>query len=343
MKKTTSSSLLSDLSEDRIDLSSIAAASKLNALDHELQDANSKLHTKIEELDTITDYLKGILDNIVQGILFIDINGIITTYNRAAENILGIPCQKILFQNFWSHFNDDVFGFSMRETLEKKKAHNIVSTSYTSPANQHCELEIVTTFVLKDSSPTDTPSQDPTSPAPTQGMIVMLKDVTEIRQLQLLADRTSRLKELGEMAAHVAHEIRNPLGGIKGFASLLKRDLADSPSLRQMAEYIVEGTDNLNRLVNQILHYSRPIQLQLEKSDLVALLHEIKNHVLADDTISKQSIEISIDAALPELLINLDPSMFKSALLNLLVNAIQAMPKGGNITMSVEKNIASLS
>ncbi len=85
-----------------------------------------------------------------------------------------------------------------------------------------------------------------------------MRDITEVHRLKLIADRNDRLKELGEMAAMVAHEIRNPLGGIKGFASLLKRDLASQPELQQMASYIVEGTDALNRLVTNVLNYARP-------------------------------------------------------------------------------------
>ncbi len=71
------------------------------------------------------------------------------------------------------------------------------------------------------------------------------------------------------MAAHLAHEIRNPLGGIKGFAALLHHDLKDRTDLQQMASYIIEGTDNLNRLVTAILQYTGPFQPKIETVDLV--------------------------------------------------------------------------
>ena len=170
-----------------------------------------------------------------------------------------------------------------------------------------------------------------------QGIIVMIRDVSEIHRLQVIAARTDRMKVLGEMAAQVAHEIRNPLGGIKGFAALLKRDLADHPELQKMADHIIDGTDSLNNLVEQILHYSRPVHHHPENTDLIELLQQVKQLVLADANIYKPDIAILIHSPFKELILSLDSSHFKSAILNLIVNAIQAMPKGGTITLSIEK------
>lgn len=72
----------------------------------------------------------------------------------------------------------------------------------------------------------------------------------------------------------MAHEIRNPLGGIKGFASLLTRDLKDDPDKQKLAQYIVEGTDTLDRLVVQVLNYSRPLTPNLKEIPLHDLLKE---------------------------------------------------------------------
>jgi PAS domain S-box-containing protein len=272
----------------------------------------------VTDFDGITDPLKNILDNSVQGILFIDTKGVITTCNHAAEMILGLSAQEVLFHTFWDIFSDDMFGFSVQKALKEKQLSATYHVSYFSPSHHHRELEVVTTIALK-------------------GMMLMIHDVTEVHRLQILAARTDRMKILGEMAAHVAHEIRNPLGGIKGFASLLKRDLKHDPELEKMADYIIEGTDNLSNLVNQILHYTRPIQLHLEKIDLITLLHQVKQHLLADVNIYKPTISIIIDSPFDTLILPLDGSFFKSAILNLLVNAIQAMPKGGMITLRVRK------
>jgi signal transduction histidine kinase len=136
------------------------------------------------------------------------------------------------------------------------------------------------------------------------------------------------------MAAMVAHEIRNPLGGIKGFASLLERDLSDQPELAHMANAIVEGTDDLNRLVSHVLNYTRTYQLHFESLDIFHILAEIRDLLLADPSLNF-NLKINIDSALSSLFIPLDAYLIRSALLNLFVNAIQAMPNGGVITIRV--------
>lgn len=306
---------------------------QFESLNLELQDSNYRLQNKVAELDVITDYLKNILDNMVQGILFVDLNGAITTCNAAAEKILGIKCQDVIFHRFWEVFKDDVFGFSMQmllnpETGSGQQEAATYNVNYTSPLHSQSELEVVTAFAL---------NHNKTINGQNQGLVIMVRDVTEMRCLQTLAARADRMKALGEMAAQVAHEIRNPLGGIKGFASLLKRDLSDHPDLQKMAASIVEGTDNLNHLVDRILHYARPVHPHLEKTDLIALLEEVKQFFMADANSYKPNIAIPIDAPFDKMVLSIDTALFKSAILNLLVNAVQAMPDGGTITLSVRK------
>jgi PAS domain S-box-containing protein len=301
---------------------------QFQSLNLELQETNHKLQHKVAELDVITDYLKNILDNITQGILFIELDGTITTCNRAAEMILGVKSAQVILRRFWDIFADHAFGFSMQAALLAKQEEVSYSVSYVSPTQQHLELEMISTFVMKHRKNTD---QD------SQGMILMVRDVTEMKHLQMLAARADRMKSLGEMAAHVAHEIRNPLGGIKGYAALLKRDLSEHPELQKMASHIVEGTDNLNSLVSQILQYTRPIQPHFEVADLLNVLADIKEHVLADANIYRPDILITIDAPFDEVLLSIDVGYLKSAILNLIVNAIQAMPNGGTILLHVRK------
>lgn len=297
-------------------------------LNLELQETNEKLHQKIAELNTITNYLKCVLDNMVQGILFVDINGIVTTCNRSAENILRTDSQALLFHSFWDHFDDRVFGFSIRHALEHQQNEMVDCITYTSPNNLQTELEVTANFVEK----TTTADNDSIH---SQGILIMLRDISEMRYLQIRANRADRMKLLGEMAAQVSHEIRNPLGGIKGFASLLKRDLVQFPEQQKLANYIVEGANTLNRIVGRILHYTRPIQTHLENIDLLLLLTELKQHILADTNINQQNLSVSIECFHKTLFLLLDASLLKSAILNLMVNSIQAMPHGGKLTLTV--------
>lgn len=304
-------------------------------LKNELEETNDQLHSKIIRLDYLTHYLHSILTQINQGILFIDLEGVVTTYNQAAEEILEQDHLDILFNSFWAYFDDNYFGFSVKEALLNKKSPPASYVTIRLPSGTERQLEIQSKFILQDKSETATGSEG--SPIESiQGMIILLRDLTEIRHLQNQANRNDRMKELGEMAAQVAHEIRNPLGGIKGFATLLQRDLQENPKLQQMAGYIVEGTNNLNRLVTNVLNYARPVKPTLEPTDLVKLLEDLLHHLKADSNF-QSNIKIQIKSPFKTLVAMTDAHLMKSALLNVVVNSIQAMPDGGKITLGLEQ------
>lgn len=301
-----------------------------------LEQSNTTLQQKIVELDMITYYLDMILSNIAQGLLFIDLRGIVTTYNPAAESLLRIDADQVLFQPFWKHFADDFFGFSLKEALQTLRFPAISALSLDQTSGKSLDLEIHVSSVRKQDISPNTPAQA-LSEVDISGLIILIRDVSEVRQLQLLATRQNRMQELGEMAAMVAHEIRNPLGGIKGFAALLERDLADNPPLKEMATYIVHGTDTINQLVTRVLQYARPVRLQLHPTDLVGLIKDLEKHVQADPAL-QHHCEIVTVFSEESLIVSIDPLLIKSALLNLLVNAAQATPANGKITITAMRN-----
>lgn len=313
---------------ERLEKSYVDLKEQFKTLNIELEDTVKQLNQKLVELDAITYYLNGILSNISQGILFINLNGGVTTYNEAAQVILQIYSEKVLFHSFWDNFRDDAFGFSMREALALQHPMGTVYTTYVHPDGSSHELEVDTSFVLRHGREQGSPIDA------MQGIIVLIRDITEIRRLQMIANRSDRLKELGEMAAMVAHEIRNPLGGIKGFASLLQRDLKDQPKLEQMARYIIDGTDSLNRLVTTVLNYARPVQLHIEVYDLISLVHDLQQLVQADSSFDPR-VKFEIKSRHKDMPVPIDAHLLKSALLNLVVNSYQAMPEGGQITISI--------
>lgn len=277
---------------------------------------------RIDDLDFVTSYLNTILDHVSQGILFIDLQGVVTTYNQAAEDALGVPSKTVLHRPFWDYFPDSLFGFSLRDALQSQTPLNTSFASWTLPDGRVHLLEIDTSFVIKERH---------------KGIIILMRNITTIRRLQILANRADRMKELGELAALIAHEIRNPLGGIKGFATLLQQELKDHHELHQMATHIVEGTDDLNHFVTKVLNYSRPLQATFEITNLVDLITELRTHVMADSTMNPK-VRFTLSASTPAVTAPIDPPLFKSALLNLIVNAMQAMPDGGELSILISQD-----
>lgn len=295
---------------------------RFKAVGFELETTNEQLREKVSELKTLTCYLNNILKNMAQGLLFIDKEGTITTCNEAALKILNLDESKILYNSFWNFFSDEYFGFSLRNALTFGLSQKMSYLCITSNHKEKKEIEVTGTYVAEAGF--------------YQGIILMLRDVTEMQKLQMIASRNDRLKELGEMAAVVAHEIRNPLGGIRGFASLLYRDLEATPHLQEMAHYILDGTKSLERLVVNVLQFAKPIQLQPALYDIVLLIKEVLRFVKVDPTFSSH-IKIDFHLTVEKFEAFVDKELLKAALLNLFMNAIQSMEdqKAGLITLSL--------
>ncbi len=321
------------LETERLEMVYENLSRKFGSIQQTIQEANTRVGGKLAELNFISRYLEAILNHMSQGILFIDLNGIVTTYNAAAQCILGIEENEFLFHPIEEKCDDQFFGFSLREAFASKKtppSHSIllknqgeikeveVESTFISMSNEHYPLDHKQSFLQ-----------------PIQGLLLLFRDVTKLRQLQQLAYRADRLKELGELAAHLAHEIRNPLGGIKGFATILEKELKDRPDLKQMASSIVQGTDTLNQFVSHILEYARPYQVKLEKTPLKGLIEDLKT-LLQADSLWNPNIHFMISGS-DAINLAIDAQLMKAALLNLFVNAIQAMPMGGVLTVEIKK------
>ncbi|MBN2479859.1 MAG: PAS domain-containing protein [Parachlamydiales bacterium] len=286
-----------------------------------LEKKEKDLTHKITDLNSITSYLNNILSNISQGILFIDLDGIITTFNSPAEKILEKKQDEILFQSYFDCFNDDFFGFSMKDAIKLKQTKKL---NYIFFKKNEKEIEVTTSFVY------DCPSR-------YQGIIIMLKDMTKLKKLEVLANRNDRLNHLGEMAASVAHEIKNPLGVIRGYASLLHNDLKDNKTLQTMTSYILDGTRSLERVVNNVLEYARPVSLTVVSSNITKLIKELIKDISIDPTFSK-NVKIDLHLADTDTMLPMDKDLIKSAFLNLIVNAYQAIEEIGTLNISTYKN-----
>lgn len=140
-----------------------------------------------------------------------------------------------------------------------------------------------------------------------------------------------RLAALGTMAAGLAHEIRNPLAGIKGAAQLLHSE-RDPALVRDFLDVIVGETDRLNRVVSQFLDYARPFELRTAPTALAPLVQSTVDLVRRAELPPSLRIECSLDPELPQA--EVDPDMIRQVLLNLVQNAVQMQPQGGRVAIS---------
>lgn len=271
-------------------------------LESRVRDLDAELAAKNQALAFTTDYLNSILESISDGVVAIDTNGRITTFNRAATTILGYEADGIADASF-----ADVFG---RAFTEPKEAYPL-------------ELR------ASDGTPRLVTERD--SPLADKsgrviGAVKVFQDIGEIEDLRERVRRKDRLAALGEMAATVAHEIRNPLGGIRGFASLLARDLDDSDPKLRLVEKVIQGTKALDKVVNDLLEYTRPMELRIRPTDLADLIEPALGF-LGEDS-GRIIIKNEVVGGLRALA---DADRMRQVILNLLLNAAQSIDGPGRI------------
>lgn len=159
--------------------------------------------------------------------------------------------------------------------------------------------------------------------------VARLRD--ELSEKNQLLERRNRLAALGEMAAGMAHEIRNPLGGIQLYASMLARDVADRPDAAQTVQKIRAGVQHLESLVSQVLQFTREIRPSVVETDLVDVIEESAE--LAAQKLADHKITCNLQLSRP-IPARIDPRLVGQAVLNLILNAADAMDRGGCLTIS---------
>jgi signal transduction histidine kinase len=164
------------------------------------------------------------------------------------------------------------------------------------------------------------------------GATLFFKDLTRVEQLEERERLRDRLAALGEMAAAIAHEVKNPLAGIEVMSGLLKRRLPDSPDAQTVLADIIKEAKMANRMVQEVLAFVRPIRLQVEDTSVADVIRDAittaENHSL------KGEVEVRVDV--PEALrpIQADPAQLRQIFTNFLTNAFEAMNGTGLVEIT---------
>lgn len=166
------------------------------------------------------------------------------------------------------------------------------------------------------------------------GIICLFKDLTEEKALKHEVERSHRLASVGKLAAGVAHEVRNPLSSIKGFATYFKERYKNIPEDQQISDIMIQEVDRLNRVVGQLLEFARPINLSLRQVSLESFMEKSLKLVEAKAHESKVATDLTLSPDVDTCL--MDPDRLSQVLLNLYINAIEAMESGGDLMVNVK-------
>ena len=288
---------------------------------------NARLFQKLKEtvssLLTVKQFNENILQSMTSGVLTVDLESRITSFNKAAEAILG----------YQSH---QVIGLTVQEVFGPKSELPSIITNILQTGTPCSRQEI--TMSRRDGQ--DIPvgaslSVLKNDGGAVAGAIVVFSDLSEIKAMQEEKQRLDRLAALGEMAAVVAHEIRNPLAGIAAGIQYLASKFAPDDPLYKSVELILSESKRLNRLIEDILLVSRPPQLHCVPCHITDVLDSTLSHWEAQAAAQGIIIERYYAPYLPR--VQADVLRLERVFSNIISNAIEAMPQGGRLRIAVRR------
>ena len=289
----------------RLEPSYQAMEQQVRELTAELNRKNEQLRLNLKEKTLLNLYLTNILEHVGVGIVVLDERGKVELINGQAKQWLAVD----------QHDNTVAVLLSEVTGEAEQCCDRHFELTLRGPEDEVHHLSVTVNALLDIGSR-------------RIGLVVLLQDVTEARKLKDQAERNTRLTALGQMISHIAHEIRNPLGSIELFASLLRRDLQDAGQL-ELLDHVIGGINNLNHVVDSHLQFSRTVKLNQQPSSVHAQLDEALTYVSHLCAAGSVTVERRYTAA-PDTLM-MDPRSIQQVFLNLAKNAVEAMPRGGRL------------
>jgi len=287
--------------------------SRVRKLTEELEVKNLELEQSLREKQEAQEYLRTILEKLPCGVFVLEESGEMTLCNPMAEEVLR-----------------EARGEAGR--LRSDELRNLFAAS-AEGRREETEITLAAGGEKKVLATSGTPLED--DHGRSLGTLHIIRDITEVKALEEKNQRGERLAAMGEMAAELAHEIRNPLGSIDIFASLLTRECAGDA--RNWAENIRIGARSLNTIVSNMLHFTGPLSPVFAEMDIHEILREIGN--FCGPMIRQRGVRLKIELAADYSLIRGDRELIKQLVLNLIFNAMKAMPSEGSLAVYT-RNVA---
>jgi len=254
----------------------------------------------------IEGYNENILQSVQSGVVSLDEEMKVTKINLAAAKILEIKGESVIGQ-----YHDVVLNKPITDFLQDKKVIERGEISYVTPSGKRIWLGL-TLSPLKNNE------------GATIGQILIFTDLTHLKAIEAQMELRNKLSSLGEISAGIAHELRNPMGVIAGYTKLLSKKADDA--LRPTVDAISREIVVMDRIISDFLTFARPVELNLADIDLKAIIE----YCVMATARRRDDIDLQLDIDnLP--LIKGDEVLMRQAFINLMQNALEAMPQGGQL------------
>ncbi|MDK9708335.1 MAG: ATP-binding protein [Desulforhopalus sp.] len=276
-------------------------------------------------LQDIRAFASEIVRNLPVGILVVSKDNKIRYINSVACSLLavrpetaeGAPARSIL----------PIIVLELRTSISREKSVVEKELNLTGPESTRIPVNVSTTNIVGEDGQ-------------YIGYMFVLKDLSELRLLELKIRQREKLAAIGDLAAGIAHEVRNPLSSIKGYVTYSGSLFPKDSENRRTAEITAEEVDRVNRVISELLEFARPSDLKLKTTDIVKLIEHATGIVAQEAAFAGVTMVKQFGHNPPPVMI--DPDRITQVILNLLINAVQAMEKGGQLTVETRRENESI-
>lgn len=279
-------------------------------LSSRLEKTVRKLEERDIDLRDLELFNREVVESLPSGLLTTDMSGKVLIFNRAAERITGVKKAAVIGQRI-----DSVLPFFRFPFSEGRKEETIM-------VNAVQKIIGLTISALRGISEN------------TEGFIVTFQDLTKLKKLESEVKQKEKWATIGELSSNIAHEIRNPLASLRGSVEMLKEDSVPRNYKNRLMEIAINEMERLDRIISDFLTYSRPTAPEFKRFELHRMLDETIE-LLKNVEHNKGAISIHKKYS-GRLEVNADPQKIRQVFWNLGVNAVEAMPGGGELIVSTK-------
>lgn len=290
----------------------------------QLYEADRQRYQEMNRLATQTD---NILRSIAASVVVVDAAGRVTRWNKASEVMWGVSEERAT-QSVFEQLVEE-YGLPPEEADRLKALVRTVPETgrpyqgYKIALHPHRRGEMVVNVLLS-------PLVD--QQGERQGVVLIMEDVTHEARMEAEIERMRRLADMGQFAAKMAHEVRNPLSSIKGAAQLMRNEYAELAPLREFLDIIVDEVNGLSKITTDLLDFARPMQLDLGWTNLNHLVERTLQFMANYLRDHRVGVSFHPDETVPDILG--DHKQIEQVMRNIVFNAVQAMPEGGALTVT---------
>jgi signal transduction histidine kinase len=292
---------------------------------HKIERIGRRMRNVEEVFSALKENLDQIMTNLQDGILLYTHDARAVLVSDSVERFLGISRAEILGAKLHEIFSRNTrLGRLVRESFDARMA--LVQEEITTETGRHVEISL--DFIHDDRA---------VYPQETLGALLTLHDVESVRDLENDLELSRRLAAIGRLTAGVGHEVKNPINAIVVHLELLRNKLGDTDhrAMRHL-EIIESEIQRLDRVVQTLVDFSRPVELQLKEQDLRRVVSAVL--MLASADLETRDVHVQSDLPDHPVLAKVDADLLKQALLNVVLNGAQAMTEGGKLTVRLAQD-----